>query len=639
MNSKISLNKTNKYTSYWLVLLVDIIIVLQCFILSYLVRFNFSFDFETSHFFYQIPVVLVVSIASFLISGSYKGVVRHTGQKDEITVFLASSIIAATLILFVLINRSTNLIAGLTIPLSIIVIHYLLNVFSLIVSRNLFRILYHRIFSDLKPSKSVLIYGAGDSGFITQSALVKDTKHHYKIVGFIDDDSNKVGKTIDRVRIYDPSKLNREFILRNRIKEVVVSIQNISSFRLMEITDSLLEHNLIVKIVPPIQNWIDGKLMVGQIQNVRIEDLLDRSPIILDNPEIKKSMAGKTIFVTGAAGSIGSEISRQISQYNVKKLVLIDQAESDLYDLQQEFLRNSNNNFAVEVGNVRDYNSMKRLFNDYNPNIIFHAAAYKHVPLMEENPYEAIRVNIHGTKIVADLSIENNVDKFVFVSTDKAVNPTNIMGATKRVAEMYISSISKNGLTKFITTRFGNVLGSNGSVVPLFKKQLETGGPLTVTHKDITRYFMTIPEACQLVLEAGIMGNGGEIYVFDMGQSVKIYDVAKKMIQLSGLKHPEDVDIKITGLRPGEKLYEELLANNENTLSTHNQKILIAKVGKMKANIIEGKINSLCVNNNNDNNKIKIVKILKELVPEYKSKNSEYEKLDVSSKVDSYCTN
>ena len=306
-----------------------------------------------------------------------------------------------------------------------------------------------------------------------------------------------------------------------------------------------------VKIVPPLSKWIDGDLEANQIKSVKIEDLLDRKPISIDNPIVQRDVNNKVILVTGAAGSIGSEISRQLSNYKHKHLVLIDQAESDLYDLQQELIQKDKENFTSIVADVRDKKRMSQIFEQYKPQKVFHAAAYKHVPLMEMTPYEAVKINIGGTKTIADLAIENNIERFVMVSTDKAVNPTNVMGATKRVAEMYISCLSnnKNHNTKFTTTRFGNVLGSNGSVIPLFKRQIENGGPLTVTHKDITRYFMTIPEACRLVLEAGTMGNGGEIYIFDMGKSVKIYNIAKRMIHLSGLNFPDDIDIKITGLR------------------------------------------------------------------------------------------
>ena len=336
----------------------------------------------------------------------------------------------------------------------------------------------------------------------------------------------------------------------------------------------------------------------------------------------------KVILVTGGAGSIGSEIVRQLCKYNYKSLIIVDQAESALYDFQQELKQNNHSNFIPIVADIRDKNRMNNLFQEYKPNLVFHAAAYKHVPLMEYNSYEAIKINIAGTKAIVDLSLVHNVDKFVFISTDKAVNPTNVMGATKRIAEMYISCMQQERKTKFITTRFGNVLGSNGSVIPLFKKQIEKGGPLTVTHKDVTRYFMTIPEASQLVLEAGAMGKGGEIFIFDMGESVKIFDLAKNMIKLSGLRYPEDIDIKVTGLRPGEKLYEELLANGENTMPTYHKKIMIGKVRELDYNFVRTKIDELCVNNmffNGDT-----VKLMKEIVPEYISNNSDLCKHDKS---------
>lgn len=628
MIKKLLLKADNKYASRWLVLSIDLVIVLQAFILAYLIRFNFSLNFDFNLFLYQIPFVLLVALGSFLLIGSYKGVVRHTGQKDAVNVFFATSILAACLIISVLINRKLIVFEGVTIPLSIIIIHYLLNIFLLISSRIFFKIAFHSIINDLKPKTKVMIYGAGDSGFITHSALVRDKRQDYDVIGFIDDNKTKVGKTIDRIPVYSPDIIERSFVLKNRLKEVIVSIQNLHAKRLMEITDGLMKHNVTVKIVPAIDDWIDGELNVGQIKKINIDDLLGRAPININNPQVKRDLKNKTVFITGAAGSIGSEISRQVSECRVKKLVLIDQAESPLYDLQQEFTKNSIHNFVVEIGDVRDKKRMESLFKDYKPNIIFHAAAYKHVPLMENNPYEAIRVNVKGTKLLADLSLENNVEKFVMVSTDKAVNPTNIMGATKRIAEIYTSCLSDVKKTKFITTRFGNVLGSNGSVVPLFKKQLESGGPLTVTHRDITRYFMTIPEACQLVLEAGTMGNGGEVYVFDMGEAIKIYDVALKMIQLSGLNFPDDIDIDITGLRPGEKLYEELLANDENTQPTYHRKILIAKTPKTETKSMKIKIDALCDFNSKTTN-VEIVRGLKDIVPEFKSNNSIYEKLDV----------
>jgi len=627
MFKKQLLRTVNQYASRWLVLAIDCLLVLQTFVLAYFIRFNFTFNFTTQDFLYQQPLVLILALVSFLLVGSYKGVVRHTGVRDALNVMYAVSVLAGLLVVLVLVNRVLHIYSDFTIPLSIIVVHYLLNVVVLIASRFVFKILYSRAVLEFKIQTNVLIYGAGDSGFITHSALVKDTKQGFNVVGFIDDNTSKVGKRIDGVMVYNSTVLNREFILKNRLKEVIVSIQNIKPSRLMQITDDLIAHNVKVKIVPAVDKWIDGELNAGQIQQVKIEDLLDRAPIELKNPAIKRELFGRVVFITGAAGSIGSEITRQVGTCNVKQLVLIDQAESPLYDLEQEFVNLKISNFVAEIADVRDTKRMQQLFEFYKPQIVFHAAAYKHVPLMEGNPYEAIRVNVCGTKRLADLAISHDVDKFVMVSTDKAVNPTNVMGATKRAAEMYISSLVNTGKTKFITTRFGNVLGSNGSVIPLFKKQIEAGGPLTVTHKDITRYFMTIPEACQLVLEAGIMGKGGEIYVFDMGDSIKIYEVAIKMIQLSGLNFPDDIDIKISGLRPGEKLYEELLANDENTLPTYHDKIMIAKVAEFNKAEVKEKIEGICTANSQVDN-IEIVSLLKKLVPEYRSNNSIYEKLD-----------
>ena len=361
---------------------------------------------------------------------------------------------------------------------------------------------------------------------------------------------------------------------------------------------------------------------------MKIEDLLGRPIIFIKNPAVHKSLNNKVILVTGAAGSIGSEISRQLATYNYKHLILVDQAESPLYELQQELLQNGVSNFTAVVADVRDFRRMELLFKEFLPQRVFHASAYKHVPLMEENPYEAIKTNVQGTKNIADISLTYGVERFVLVSSDKAVNPSNVMGATKRVAEKYITCLSKfSSTTKFTITRFGNVLGSNGSVIPMFKKQIEKGGPLTVTHKEITRYFMTIPEAHCLVLEAGAMGTGGEIYIFDMGKSIKIFDLAKKMIQFSGHVYPQDIDIKITGLRPGEKLFEELLTSNENIAPTYHKKIMIAKTKPLLVEETLEAITSLCEQNMYINHQNSVC-LLKSLVPEYLSKNSIYEALD-----------
>ena len=628
MLRNIILRTLNKYASKWLVLCVDIFLMCISFVLAYAIRFNISFDFNTDSLSYQIPLIIFISLASFLVMGSYKGIIRYTGTKDAYNIFVGVTLFSFSIGLIVVLNKLFKIGPNFTIPISIILIHYLLSVFFLVASRYFFKAFYDIISTELNEIKNILIFGAGEAGIITYGALHRDKKNNFDILGFIDDDPNKINKKIDQVKIYAFSKIDKEFVERCDIREVIISPQKISPGRLLEITDTLLALNVKVKIVPLLTKWIDGTLEVNQIKQVRIEDLLNREQIVIDNPIVKRDVNDKVVLVTGAAGSIGSEISRQIIFCNVKHLVLIDQAESALYDLQQELHQKGIKNFSAVVADVRDKKRMREIFEQYQPQKVFHAAAYKHVPLMEESPYEAVKVNIFGTKNIADLSVKYKVERFVMVSTDKAVNPTNVMGATKKIAEMYISCLSEQqGNTKFTTTRFGNVLGSNGSVVPLFKKQIGLGGPLTVTHKDITRYFMTITEACRLVLEAGTMGDGGEIYVFDMGNSVKIFDMAKRMISLSGLKYPEDIDIEIIGLRPGEKLFEELLANGENTVKTHHKKIMIAKTQKIDNLELFSLIESLSLKKNKLSN-ANIVSLLKEIVPEYISNNSEFEKLD-----------
>ena len=623
------LKALNRHASHWVVLLIDTLLVALSFILAYTVRFNASLNFNTGNLAYQIPFVSFIFLVCFWFVGSNRGIIRHTGTRDAFNVFIGVTIASMSTIFLVAINNVYKVFPSYTIPKTIILIHYFITVFVLIVSRFIFKAFYEIISSELKDITNVMIYGAGDSGLITYGALNRDTKNNYEVIGFIDDDRNKVGKKIDRVKIYHRSEIDKKFIEKKEVDEIIFSIQNIKSERLLFLTDKTLELGVKPKIVPPLSNWIGGDFEANQIKQVKIEDLLDRKPISIDNPIVKRDVDNKVVLVTGAAGSIGSEISRQISKYNHKHLILVDQAESPLYEIQQELVRQGIENFTSIVADVRDIQRMESVFEEFKPNKVYHAAAYKHVPLMEDSPYEAIKINVGGTKIIADLSIKYNAERFVMVSTDKAVNPTNVMGATKRVAEMYISCLSsRSTTTKFTTTRFGNVLGSNGSVIPLFKKQIEAGGPLTVTHKNITRYFMTIPEACQLVLEAGTMGDGGEIYIFDMGKSVKIFDIAKRMIHLSGLKYPEDIDIKITGLRPGEKLYEELLANGENTTPTYHEKIMIAKNQKIDINLFKSKIEKLCIENIKNDNRLS-VKLIKDIVSEYKSNNSVYEKLDV----------
>ena len=618
-----------RYASKWLVLCIDLITVIFSFILSYFIRFNLTLNFEVKNLLVQIPLVAVASLLAFLIVGSYKGVVRHTGVRDVYNIFNAVCLFSILIIFVVMVNGQMNILSQFTIPLSIIIINSLITFVGLAASRFVFKSFYNKMNSNIKVSKNILIYGAGDSGVLTHGAIANNAKSRYKVIGYIDRDAKKIGKNINGVPVFARRTLTEAFIVKNNISEIIFSIQNIDSVKLRKTVEGLVDLPIVVKIVPPIEDWINGELKVSQIKQVQIEDLLDRAPITIKNSKIAIELMNKSVMVTGGAGSIGSEIVRQICNYDYKSLIVIDSAESALYDLQQELKQNGFHNFIPIVTDIRDKNRMNALFSEHKPNVVFHAAAYKHVPLMEYNSYEAIKINVGGTKNVADLSILHNVEKFVFVSTDKAVNPTNVMGATKRIAEMYISCMQKENKTKFITTRFGNVLGSNGSVIPLFRKQIEKGGPLTLTHKDITRYFMTIPEASQLVLEAGAMGEGGEIFIFDMGESVKIYDLAKNMIKLSGLRYPEDIDIKITGLRPGEKLYEELLANGENTLPTYHQKIKISKVRDVEYAKVRSKIDELCITNMFFSGNT--VKLMKEIVPEYISKNSElcdFDKVD-----------
>jgi FlaA1/EpsC-like NDP-sugar epimerase len=618
---------SHKYASKWLVLFLDVIIVLFTLIVSYFIRHNFKFDFNYIIVFKQIPFVALIAALSFMLVGSHKSVVRYTGFRDVVNIIIGANILATILLVTSYLNTKFQLNTILEFSGSIIYIHLLLNFLFLIGTKFFIKSIFRSVITNSIDLKHVLIYGAGTSGLITYDALTNDTKTNNIVVGFIDDNTKKVGKKINLLPVYSLDDITKSIIKKKQIDEVIISIQSIEAKRLLEITTHLFKLNLKVKIVPPIQNWIDGDLSVGQIKDVKIEDLLGRTPINISNPELEYEYENKVILITGAAGSIGSEIARKLTNYKYKKLIFVDIAESPLYDLQQEFVLKGYDNFFPIIADIKDEKRLDKIFEQYKPTIVFHAAAYKHVPLMESNPYEAVKVNVCGTKNVANLSVIHGINKFVLISTDKAVNPTNVMGASKRIAELYVNCLKGKGKTKFITTRFGNVLGSNGSVIPLFKNQIERGGPLTVTHKEITRYFMTIPEACQLVLEASTMGNGGEIFVFDMGKSIKIFDLAKNMIVLSGLRYPEDIDIKITGLRPGEKIYEELLADGESTINTYNDKIMVAKTKPFNIEEIESKIINLCKISTETSN-LEIVAIIKELVPEYISKNSKFEILD-----------
>ena len=619
----------SKSSPRWVVLLIDLLIVVNAFIISYLIRFNFSFDFNKTELLSQIFLVTIVALISFLLTGSYKGVVRHTGFKDATSVSQSALIISVFLLFIVYLVRKTGYFPQLNMPLSVIGFNFFVAVFLLISSRVLYKSFYQKIVFHLKKPTRILIHGA-HSGKAVFDAILADDNPKYEVVGLVDNKNKYLHKLIHRKKVLHPKQITPKFIEKNEIEEVIISKPEAGSLDLLNTAKHYLDLGLKVKTVPYINEWIDNeRIKVSQIKELNIEELLNRAPIKIDNPVLKQDIHQKVIMITGAAGSIGSEIASQVIQLKPKLLVLLDQAESALYDLQQDFIRKgySQKQFIPVIADIRNGKKVFEYIRQFQPDIIYHAAAYKHVPLMEANPYEAVKVNILGSKNVMDAAVKTGVPKFVMISTDKAVNPTSVMGASKRAAEMYATCLQKeNPGTKFIITRFGNVLGSNGSVIPLFKKQLQQGGPLTVTHKEITRYFMTIPEACNLVLEAGTMGKGGEIFVFDMGEPVKIYDLAVKMIQLSGYKYPDEIDIIITGLRPGEKLYEETLGKNEGDLPTHNKKVLIAQINNVNCDNVEMSVSGL--QQLDKLSTIEIVRILKMMIPEYISQNSEYKVLD-----------
>lgn len=612
----------------WSILFIDTLICAFSLSLAFLLRFNFDSipEADKKNLLLDYSMVLGIRFVSFFISKTYKGVVRYTSSRDTIRIFLV--ILSGSVIVF-LVNLVWYkvLYNYYFIPNSVIIIDALVSLFLMISSRLAVKALYFESKNPAREKMNVLIYGAGEAGIITKRTLDRDAAIKYKVVGFIDDNKDKKGRSLEGVFIYPPEKLS-ELIKENEIEFVIISIQNISPAKKNEIADICLTNNARVLNVPPVSKWINGELSFNQIRSINIEDLLEREPIKLDNDIISEQLKGKVILITGAAGSVGSEIARQCCKFGPKKIYLLDQSESPLHDMELEFSdKYKDIPFEVVMADVRNNERMKNVFNTFKPQIVFHAAAYKHVPMMENNPSESILTNVLGTKTTADLANAYNVERFVFVSTDKAVNPTNVMGASKRISEIYIQSLGKKSKTKFITTRFGNVLGSNGSVIPRFKKQIEMGGPITITHPDITRYFMTIPEASQLVLEAASMGKGGEIFLFNMGNSVKIVDLARKMIMLSGLKEGKDINIVYTGLRPGEKLYEELLADSENSLPTHHSQILIGKVREYDYEEVKTIIDELIKSFDTQNNEV-IVQRMKDLVPEYKSNNSIFQKLD-----------
>lgn len=621
------LSKSN--TPRWVISLLDLFISLFSLAFAYLIRFDLKanenlISSEWEILSKSLPVYIIVKWIVFNLFQVHKGLVRHTSTEDLKRIFYAISTSSILFLIFGII-RWKYLDGYFLFPSSVLVMEFLVSFFLIIAMRFSVKLIYLESIKNKDHKKRVLIYGAGVSGLITKRTIEKDSHFSYEIVGFVDDNPKLKGTRLEGVKIFQASQI-RKLIKSEGVTELIIAIQHPDENNRKEIVEICLEEKVKVQQVPSAKSWINGEFSTKQINTIRIEDLLGRKPIVLNADKIAAELKDKVILVTGAAGSIGVGIVKQIADYKPKTIILLDQAESPMYDFQNELrYQFPYLHFEVVIGDIRNKERMNHLFATYKPAFVYHAAAYKHVPLMEDNPSEAVITNIGGTKNLVDLAIEYQVEKFVMISTDKAVNPTNVMGASKRIAEMYAQT--KNGSsTKFITTRFGNVLGSNGSVIPLFKRQIEQGGPITVTDVNVTRFFMTIPEACQLVLEAGNMGQGGEIFVFDMGESVKIIDLAKKMIQLSGFEEGKDIEIKVTGLRPGEKLYEELLASEENTISTYHPQILIAKVRSISDDVLTEIENLIQLFQQQDNEQI--VSKMKSLVPEFISNNSEYSKLD-----------
>ena len=621
-------HKSNTLPRYW-ILLTDMLIVFVSFVMAILMLY-FHHIVDSGFDWARIWIVLVVYLVAFLITQTYDGMLRYSGFNDVRKILFSCTGAAAVLVIskLVLSQFWPGWVTSFFPRYATIIYHYFITMVLMVIMRLTIRRLYNEIYKNSAIKQNTLIYGAGDGGTMLLRTLSQDTASVYKVKAFTDDNPQRIGLQINTIKVFPPSvAMTEEFIKKNDIQVMILAIPSLDEDRRKELIEQGLALNLSVKSIPAFTQWVDGNIKENQIEDIKIEDLLGRKPIKLGNENVSREIKDKVVLVTGAAGSIGSEICRQVMHYNPKQLIMLDQAESPMYDFQFEMnntpdFKELKDRMAFVITNVKDPLRMREVFEEYHPQVVFHAAAYKHVPFMEENAYEAVFVNVFGTKLVADLSIEFGVEKFVMISTDKAVNPTNVMGATKRIAEIYTQS--RQGATKFLTTRFGNVLGSNGSVVPLFRKQIAQGGPITVTDKRITRFFMTIPEACSLVLEAGSIGEGGDIFVFDMGEKVRIWDLAEKMRQLA---HRPEIEIVETGLRPGEKLYEEVLANEENTIKTDNEKIMHAVVRKYEAAEVDALLEKL--HSELDTcEPMKIVAQMKVIVPEFKSNNSVFSALD-----------
>jgi FlaA1/EpsC-like NDP-sugar epimerase len=611
--------------------------------LAFLLRFNFNLE-EFNR--YPMRNIMAVTVCTTLIVSlllrTYTGIVRYTSMADIGRI--SSMGLISGLIYYNINMAAVHYAAELMFPLSIIIVNFFISIFFMLSYRLFVKWAFHYYarYGSINKTKAV-IYNVGYSGLMVRKAINEDSSSNIRVCGFLDDKLTKSGKRLEGLPIYSTTRTSLEKLVKQeKVKLLIVAETGMDSNNLNRLVDHCISLNIKVQKVQPVTKWINSGWNSSQLQDIKIEELLDRSVIKINNDQVSREAKGKAILVTGAAGSIGSELVRQLVKLEPSVVILCDKAESPLHELELELQELALNVPIVPfIANICDRNRMQQLFEVYEPAMVYHAAAYKHVPMMEKNPSVAVLNNVLGTKILAELSVDFGVEKFVMVSTDKAVNPTNVMGASKRIAEIFTQSYNyhihkqykKTGPvyntppTRFITTRFGNVLGSNGSVIPRFKQQLEKGGPLTVTHPEITRYFMTIPEACQLVLEAGAMGQGGEIFVFDMGQPVKIAHLARKMILMTGREPGKDVQIVFTGLRPGEKLYEELLNNSENTINTYHEKIMIARVREYDFAEINQEIEQLIASANKHYITPTVI-LMKKLVPEFISKNSAYEQLD-----------
>lgn len=625
-----------KYIPRWLVLVLDVIVCIACYYIAHHISiqlFNNVVDERIISFHQRIGFVITSQIIFFWLFHTYSGVLRYSGYVDAVKLLLAVFLnIGLISLINYIYNFSTNQSLFYYTPL---IVYGILSFLLLFIIRLGVKTIYDYFTQNSGQIIPIMIYGTKSAAIGIAKMLRSGPENKYKLVGFLDDDKNATQRIIMGVKVYKIDEETVKNIVVKKAKAIIVSPLKIKEINPKVDLDIFLNYNLSILTSPPMSIWKNDMPSIKQIKSIQIEDLLDRPQINISTDNIAQMLKNKVILITGAAGSIGSEIVRQVVNYAPGLIVLLDQAESPMHTLKLELEEQFPNQiFTTFLGDVRNKERMEFMMDMYRPDYIYHAAAYKHVPLMEDNPVESIQVNVKGTKIMADLAVKFKVERFVMVSTDKAVNPTNVMGASKRIAEIYVQSLYKklaaegNQTTKFITTRFGNVLGSNGSVIPHFKNQIEKGGPVTVTHPEIIRYFMTIPEACMLVLEAGAMGEGGEIFIFDMGSPVKIVNLAKKMIRLAGFTPEIDIKIEFTGLRPGEKLYEELLNHKEKTMETHHPKIMIATVQLYDYDEVSAKIDELiqysflCKN-------FLTVSLMKKIVPEFISQNSQYERLDV----------